>query len=81
MIASCITGFVCGAIAGMGGLASRTMAAPGLFTSAQFIDPANPGGSIAWIVATMIVAVVLSFVLTLVLGFKDIPNEGNEAAL
>jgi PTS system arbutin/cellobiose/salicin-specific IIC component len=81
MIASCITGFVCGAIAGMGGLASHSMASPGLFTSVQFIDPANPGRSVAFIVAVMVVAVVLSFILTLLFGFKDIPNEGNEAAL
>lgn len=77
MIASVITGFVSGAIAGMGGLASHSMAAPGLFTSVQFIDKDNPM-SIVWIVAAMVVAVVLSFVLTLVLGFEDIPEPVNE---
>jgi PTS system arbutin/cellobiose/salicin-specific IIC component len=79
MIASVITGFVSGAIAGMGGLASHSMAAPGLFTSVQFIDKDNPW-SIAWIVAAMVVAVVLSFVLTLVIGFEDIPEEVIENA-
>lgn len=49
MIASAITGFVAGALAGIGGLASHSMAAPGLFTSVQFIDKNNPM-SIVWIV-------------------------------
>ncbi len=47
LIASLISGFICGAVAGMAGLASHSMAAPGLFTSVQFFDPANPM-SIVW---------------------------------
>ncbi|WP_162773041.1 PTS transporter subunit EIIC, partial [Shigella sonnei] len=35
LIASLISGFICGAVAGMAGLASHSMAAPGLFTSVQ----------------------------------------------
>ena len=45
---------------------------PGLFTSVQFFDPANPM-SIVWVFGVMALAVVLSFVLTLLLGFEDIP--------
>ncbi|AYN28812.1 PTS system arbutin/cellobiose/salicin-specific IIBC component [Buttiauxella ferragutiae ATCC 51602] len=74
LIAALISGFVCGAVAGIGGLASHSMASPGLFTSVQFFDPANPM-SIAWVFGVMILAVVLSFVLTLILGFEDIPVE------
>lgn len=74
LIASLITGFACGAVAGIAGLASHSMAAPGLFTSVQFIDPANPI-SILWIAVVMIMAVVMSFILTLLLGFEDIPVE------
>lgn len=33
LIASLISGFICGAVAGMAGLASHSMAAHGLFTS------------------------------------------------
>ena len=76
MIASVITGFIAGAVAGIGGLASHSMAAPGLFTSVQFIDKNNPGVSIAWIVAVMAVSLIVSFVLTLVLGFEDLPESG-----
>ena len=47
---------------------------PGLFTSVQFFDPANPM-SIVWVFGVMALAVVLSFVLTLLLGFEDIPVE------
>ncbi|HKS35012.1 MAG TPA: PTS cellobiose/arbutin/salicin transporter subunit IIBC [Enterobacteriaceae bacterium] len=74
LIASLISGFICGAVAGIAGLASHSMAAPGLFTSVQFFDPANPM-TIAWVFGVMALAVVLSFVLTLILGFEDIPVE------
>lgn len=78
MIASVITGFIAGAVAGLAGLASHSMAAPGLFTSVQFIDKDNPT-SILWIAAVMAISVVLSFALTLILGFEDIPVEEDEA--
>lgn len=77
MIASIITGFVTGAVAGLAGLASHSMAAPGLFTSVQFIDQDNPM-SIVWIIVVMVLAIVLSFILTLVLGFEDIPESEDE---
>ncbi|HEY4435396.1 MAG TPA: PTS cellobiose/arbutin/salicin transporter subunit IIBC [Lelliottia sp.] len=73
LVASLISGFVCGAVAGIGGLASHSMASPGLFTSVQFFDPANPM-SIVWVVAVMALSVVLSFALTLMLGFEDLPE-------
>ncbi|KRN23395.1 PTS system cellobiose arbutin salicin-specific transporter subunits IIBC [Weissella confusa] len=78
MIASVITGFIAGAVAGLAGLASHSMAAPGLFTSVQFIDKDNPT-SILWIAAVMAISVVVSFALTLILGFEDIPVEEDEA--
>ncbi|MBV8042392.1 MAG: PTS cellobiose/arbutin/salicin transporter subunit IIBC, partial [Pluralibacter sp.] len=56
---------------------SHSMAAPGLFTSVQFFDPANPM-SIVWVFGVMALAVVLSFVLTLLLGFEDIPVAQDE---
>lgn len=74
LIACLITGFFCGAIAGIGGLASHSMAAPGLFTSVQFFDPQNPM-SIVWVFGVMILSVVMSFIVTLLLGFEDIPVE------
>ncbi|WP_158780377.1 PTS cellobiose/arbutin/salicin transporter subunit IIBC [Pantoea sp. BAV 3049] len=74
LIASVISGFICGAVAGIGGLASHSMASPGLFTSVQFFNPSNPM-TVAWVVGVMILAVVLSFILTLILGFEDIPED------
>ena len=74
LVASLITGGVCGALAGIAGLASHSMASPGLFTSVQFIDAANPS-SILWLIGIMVLAVVMSFVLTLILGFEDIPED------
>ncbi|WP_375319884.1 PTS cellobiose/arbutin/salicin transporter subunit IIBC [Aliivibrio logei] len=74
LIASVISGFICGALAGMAGLFSHSMAAPGLFTSVQFFDVANPM-SIVWVFGIMALSVVLSFALTLIIGFKDIPED------
>lgn len=74
LIACLIIGFVCGAVAGIGGLASHSMASPGLFTSVQFFDPQNPM-SIVWVFGVMILSVVMSFIVTLLLGFEDIPFE------
>lgn len=74
LIACLISGFICGGIAGIGGLASHSMASPGLFTSVQFFDPSNPM-SIVWVFAVMVLAVVISFITTLLLGFEDIPVE------
>ena len=75
LIASLITGFVCGCLAGIAGLASRSMVSPSVLTVIQFIDPANPTTSIAWIIGITLLSIVLSFVLTLVIGFEDIPEE------
>ncbi|WP_435946285.1 PTS cellobiose/arbutin/salicin transporter subunit IIBC [Dryocola sp. BD586] len=77
LIAALISGFVCGGVAGVAGLASHSMASPGLFTSVQFFDPSNPM-TIAWVFGVMVLAVVLSFILTLALGFEDIPVEQAE---
>ena len=75
LLASLITGFVCGCLAGIGNLASRSMVSPSVLTGVQFIDPANPGKSLAWIVGITILSIVLSFVLTLIIGFEDIPEK------
>ena len=74
LLASLITGFVCGCLAGIAGLASRSMVSPSVLTGVHFIDPANPGRSIMWIAGISVLSIVLSFVLTLVIGFKDIPE-------
>jgi len=74
MVAALITGAVCGAVAGIAGLRSHSMAAPGFVTSIQFIDPDNPQ-SIFWILGIMALSVVMSFILTLVLGFEDLKED------
>ncbi|MDR2802751.1 MAG: beta-glucoside-specific PTS transporter subunit IIABC [Treponema sp.] len=74
-IAVIITGFVCGAIAGMTGLSSSAMSSPSIFTSVQFFNSENFMWSVAWTVVIIVVSIVLSFILTLALGFKDLPEE------
>jgi len=51
------------------------MVSPSVLTGLQFIDPEHPGTSIAWIAGITILSIVLSFILTLVIGFDDIPEE------
>ncbi len=73
LIASLISGYLwrggryCGAC-------QPPMAAPGVFYQRAVFDPANPM-TIVWVFGVMALAVVLSFVLTLILGFEDIPVE------
>ncbi|GHT49312.1 PTS beta-glucoside transporter subunit EIIBCA [Spirochaetia bacterium] len=87
LIATMITGFVCGAIAGLTHLGSTIMVSPGILSSPQFYDPANMQWTVMWTVIDLIVAIGLSFTLTLVLGFKDIPvgvdetSEGDAGAV
>lgn len=78
LMASLITGFICGCLAGIGGLASRSMVSPSVLTVVQFIDPEHPEISLLWIAGITVLSIVLSFVLTLVIGFQDIPE--NEEA-
>ncbi|GMO55397.1 MAG: hypothetical protein Ta2A_00230 [Treponemataceae bacterium] len=73
LIATMITGFVCGAIAGLTHLGSTIMVSPGILSSPQFYDPANMQWTVMWTIIDLVVAIGLSFTLTLVLGFKDIP--------
>ena len=51
------------------------MVSPSVLTVIQFIDPANPTTSLLWIVGIVLLSIVLSFVLTLIIGFEDIPEE------
>ncbi len=46
----------------------------GCLPALQFFDPANPM-TIVWVFGVMALSVVLSFALTLILGFEDIPVE------
>ena len=73
MIATVITGFVCGAIAGIGHVSAYSVASPSVLTSIQFIDASNPM-SIFWIAGVMLSSLVVSFIVTLLIGFDDIPN-------
>lgn len=77
LIAALISGFICGAVAGIGGLSSYSMVPPGILTSVQYLDVNNPN-SIYWIIGVIVLSVVVSFILTLVMGFEDLPPENAE---
>jgi PTS system beta-glucosides-specific IIC component len=68
---ACIGGAVGGAIAAGAGTAAVGFVLPGAITLSSAID--GPGNFVMLLVGT-ILAIVIAFVLTMVLGFKDIPE-------
>lgn len=79
LIAAVITGFICGGIAGMGNVVSYSMASSSLITGIQFVDASNPT-SILWVGAVMLSSVIISFFVTLLIGFEDIPETGTASS-
>ena len=77
-IAVLISAFVSGSFAGLMQLKSFSTACPGLVTTIQYIEADRPS-SILYIALTCLIAVVVSFLLTFILGFKD-PVEAGAAA-
>lgn len=73
LIAAVITGFICGGIAGFGNVVSYSMASPSFITGIQFVDVNNPT-SILWVGAVMLLSIIISFFVTLLIGFEDIPE-------
>ena len=69
-IAVLIASFTSGCFAGLMQLKSFSTACPGLVTTIQYIGADRPI-SILYIALTCLIAVVVSFVLTMILGFRD----------
>ena len=80
-IYACIGGAVGGAIAGASGSAPVGFVLPGAITVSAALD--GPGNFTMFLIGT-VVAIAIAFVLTMVLGFKDLPETkhvaGPEAA-
>ncbi|WP_449386096.1 beta-glucoside-specific PTS transporter subunit IIABC [Cellulomonas soli] len=74
-IYACIGGAVGGAIAASGGSAAEGFVLPGAITLTSAM---NIGNFTLQLVGTGL-AIVIAFVLTMTLGFKDVPNKGQEA--
>lgn len=77
LIATTIAGFISGAYAGIMGVTAYAMAVPGIFAMPMFIaeDPMN----LVHAFISLIIAVVGSFILTLILGFDDPTEEETKA--
>lgn len=69
MIAACIASGITGALVGFAKLSSHAFATPALISLPQFIDPARSSNMI-FAVAAAVLTMVISFVLTIVLGFE-----------
>lgn len=75
-IAVLIASFTSGCFAGLMQLKSFSTACPGLVTTIQYIEADRPI-SILYIALTCVIAIAVSFVLTLILGFRD-PEAASE---
>lgn len=75
-IAVLIASFTSGCFAGLMQLKSFSTACPGLVTTIQYIEADRPI-SILYIALTCVIAIAVSFVLTLILGFRD-PESASE---
>lgn len=71
-----IASFTSGCFAGLMQLKSFSTACPGLVTTIQYIEADRPI-SILYIALTCVIAITVSFVLTLILGFRD-PESASE---
>lgn len=69
-IAVLISSFASGCFAGLMQLKSFSTACPGLVTTIQYIEADRPI-SILYIALTCLIAVAVSFILTMILGFRD----------
>lgn len=79
LIACMIGAGAAGAFAGIVDLKSYVLAVPSLISLIQFISPEQSSNFIYGIV-TAGIAIVVTFVATLVLGFEDEPNDSKEEA-
>lgn len=77
-IAVLIASFTSGCFAGLMQLKSFSTACPGLVTTIQYLEAGRPI-SILYIGLTCLIAVVVSFVLTFILGFRDPQSSGQDA--
>lgn len=78
-IAVLIASFTSGCFAGLMQLKSFSTACPGLVTTIQYIEAGRPI-SILYIALTCVIAIAVSFVLTLILGFRDPESASAETA-
>lgn len=78
-IAVLIASFTSGCFAGLMQLKSFSTACPGLVTTIQYIEADRPI-SILYIALTCVIAIAVSFVLTLILGFRDPESASTETA-
>ncbi|GAA0318778.1 beta-glucoside-specific PTS transporter subunit IIABC [Oceanobacillus oncorhynchi subsp. oncorhynchi] len=78
LIASMIGGGIAGAFAGIMQIVAYSQAAPSLVTTLQYIDGENML-SILWVAITCALSIGITFVLTLILGFKEEANSTGAA--
>lgn len=77
MLACCIGSGISGLILGIFGVLSYGAAVPSLISLLQFISPEG-GSNIIYAVIASVVSIIVTFVLTWVLGFDDpVENDGN----
>lgn len=79
LIATSIAGFIAGSYAGLMGVSGYALAVPGILSIPMFIGP-DPMNLVHALI-TYGISIGLSFVLTWVIGFDDIPEDDGEYAV
>ncbi len=77
LVATMMTGFIIGGLTGVLGIVSYSLAAPSLLTSVQFFNVEHTM-TVVWVLGLIALTIPLSFVITLILGFKDISEDVTE---
>ncbi len=78
-IVSCIGAGIGGAIIGAAGVRSFQLGGLGVFALPDFINPAeNDASGLVWVVIGVVVAMVISFVATMIIYKDDVPDNQGE---
>lgn len=80
MLAACIASGITGAFVGFVKLSAHSFATPSLIALPIFISADN-GNMLLYAIIASVVVIVLTFILTLVLGFDDPISESNEVTV
>ena len=71
-----VGGGIGGLIAGFVGMTQYVISTPGFISFAAYINPDGTGGNLMWSMIVMVLAVVIAFVVTYVLGKRELAKTG-----
>lgn len=76
LVGAMVGGGIGGLIAGFVGMTQYVISTPGFISFAAYINPDGTGGNLMWSMIVMVLAVVIAFVVTYVLGKRELAKTG-----